>query len=372
MKNITFVIQKLGVGGVQKNVDFLATKLFNDGYNINVISLSPSVKNTDFNTKGLNLTINSKGLKRFKLFRFIQKIQFLRTTLKNDDSELFITFNVYDAIITLLSKRRRDVPLLCSERTAPSKVSRKIKFLSKVVYNSSSGVVFQTEDAKNYFSHKISKKGIIIHNPYIPKKSLEQSDHIAFENRKNIVVSAVARFEHRKGIDILLKGFALFLEKHHDYKLLIFGDYYKSKRYKDLARKLKIENKVFFMGYRSNVSWEMRDSKIFVLPSRVEGIPNILLEFLAQGVPTVSSDCPSGGTKLLTNNSDRGLLFRNEDYIDLAKKMVYLVENPVFSEKLSIKAIEVKDVYNEKDIYNKWKNYIDKIIDRAKNEKSNK
>ena len=63
-----------------------------------------------------------------------------------------------------------------------------------------------------------------------------------------------------------------------------------------------------------------RAARLFVLPSRSEGIPNILIEAMMARIPTVSSDCSPGGARLLTSNGEVGLLAENNNIMSLAEK----------------------------------------------------
>ncbi|KUP05094.1 hypothetical protein Q73_13495 [Bacillus coahuilensis m2-6] len=194
------------------------------------------------------------------------------------------------------------------------------------------GLVFQTKDAMDYHGKLIAQKSTVIPNPYIRKgKPLD----IYTGEREKVIATAAARFEHKKGIDILISAFFEVHKKHPDYRLVIFGAGHLYNQYIEQIKKLKIADKVDFPGLVSDVAMAVHKSKVFVLPSRFEGVPNVLMEVMGAGVPTIASDCHPGGPRLLTDNGRSGILVPVEDVSSMAKAICRIIEDEKLEKQLS-------------------------------------
>ena len=99
----------------------------------------------------------------------------------------------------------------------------------------------------------------------------------------------VGRLIHQKGVDILLKAFA----ETKNSALLIVGEGNEAESLQEIVRTLHIANRVHFLGVRTDIPSLMKTADCFVLPSRWEGMPMVLLEALAVGMPIVVSDFAS-------------------------------------------------------------------------------
>lgn len=94
-----------------------------------------------------------------------------------------------------------------------------------------------------------------------------------------------------------------------------------------------MNGRVFLPGYSSEVITNVNKSSLFVLSSDFEGMPNALMEAMAMGVPSISTDCGGGGAKFLIENEKNGLLVPIGDVDALASAMDRVLSDRAFSEK---------------------------------------
>ena len=120
-----------------------------------------------------------------------------------------------------------------------------------------------------------------------------------------------------------------------------------------MTKELKIQDKVYFHGNLKNPFNVLRHSDIFVLPSRVEGFPNVLLEALSAGKPCISFNCPSGPSDLISHNNN-GLLVNPNDIVAMAEAMQFLIDNPEIRKKFSSQANDIIQRFNEVKIMMLW------------------
>ncbi|MDN3516816.1 glycosyltransferase [Aquisalimonas lutea] len=112
------------------------------------------------------------------------------------------------------------------------------------------------------------------------------------------VFLGVGRFTAQKDFATLLRAFAA-LRRSRPGRLILLGDGPERDRLETLARELGIGADVAMPGFRDNPWAWMARSSVFVLSSRWEGAPNVLVEAMAAGTPVVATDCPSGPAEIL-------------------------------------------------------------------------
>jgi glycosyltransferase involved in cell wall biosynthesis len=128
---------------------------------------------------------------------------------------------------------------------------------------------------------------------------------VRFRNEGNLILGYIGQLIPRKGLDILLGAVSRL--SFDNWRLAIIGEGKSRASLEILAEKLGIKNKVCFFGFKEDRIAFLRGFDLFVLPSRLEGIPRCIMEAMAAGVPAVASDIP--GCRDLITHGQTGLLF---------------------------------------------------------------
>jgi len=138
---------------------------------------------------------------------------------------------------------------------------------------------------------------------------------------EDFVIGNVARLETRKGHKFLIDAFKNVVEKQKDnhVKLLIIGEGNKRENLESYVRELKLENKVIFTGYREDVEELMAIMDIFVLTSLREGLPRVLVQAAAVGIPSVAFNV-DGVPEIIRDNFN-GFLVRVRDVGQLVNRI---------------------------------------------------
>lgn len=168
-----------------------------------------------------------------------------------------------------------------------------------------------------------------IYNPTLTddvyKRAKEPVDHPWFDGDQPVVLG-VGRLTDQKGFDTLINSFAHLVEEW-DARLVILGEGEDRDTLKSRAREHGIDDWVDLPGYVDNPYAFMREADVFVLSSRYEGMPNVLVEAAAIGTPLVATDCPSGPRELL-NGGEAGELVPVEDPRAMAEAIDRQLTNP--------------------------------------------
>jgi glycosyltransferase involved in cell wall biosynthesis len=162
---------------------------------------------------------------------------------------------------------------------------------------------------------------------------------------------AIGRLSHEKGFDLLLA--ALSRVDLHDWAVEIFGEGPCRNELERQCLHLGLSTRVTFKGWTENPANELDRAGLFVMPSRHEGFPNVLLEALARGVPVISFDCPSGPRHIIRNNED-GLLVPAQRVDLLAAAISRVLEDPDLRQTFSENALNNIRRFEQYKIEQQW------------------
>ena len=161
----------------------------------------------------------------------------------------------------------------------------------------------------------------VVYNPVVTpdlqNKSEAPLEHPWFKNNEFPVVLAVGRLSEQKAFDVLIYAFSL-VRKNCAARLLILGEGENRPALEALILELGLENDVELMGFVQNPYVYMAHASLFVLPSRWEGLPTVLIEALYLGTPIVATDCP-GGSREILRDGEFGRLVPVDDPVILAE-----------------------------------------------------
>jgi glycosyltransferase involved in cell wall biosynthesis len=142
----------------------------------------------------------------------------------------------------------------------------------------------------------------VIYNPIVTPelqtKANEPLEHLWFDSGETPVVLAVGRLTAQKDFGTLIKAFAM-VRRTHRARLLILGEGEERPEMETLVRRFGLEQDVRLPGFVPNPYPYMARASMFVLSSRWEGLPTVLVEALYCGAPVIATDCQSGPREIL-------------------------------------------------------------------------
>lgn len=179
--------------------------------------------------------------------------------------------------------------------------SRLFDFLYRQFYNNFDAIITQSQYMKKDLVENYGISGdkiVMIYNPVDVDKIIENMQkEIAYklpENKINLI--AVGRLSRQKGFDILIESMYLLDDKYH---LSILGEGEEKETLLELVKKYGLQRRITFAGFQDNPHAIMKQSDLFVLSSRYEGLPNVLLEANACGLGAVAFDTPGGTAEII-------------------------------------------------------------------------
>ena len=358
---IMFVLAGLGAGGAERVVSLLSGEMIQRGHAILVVSFDapddPVYHSLHPQVDTVRLAIPAGG---GSLLRGIgasrRRTAALRRLLKQRRPDVVISFLTKINVISVLASAGLHIPVIISERNNPS-AQRAHPFWAvawKIAARRASAIVLQTEAIKSLYPAHIRSRAVVIPNPVVPA-TVEREPH---EGR---VLTAVGRLEWQKGFDLLIKAFAAIAGDFPDWKLVIWGEGAERSRLQWLADQTACSDQIDLAGKSPSQADWIRKADLFVLSSRYEGFPNVLIEAMAAGVPALSFRCDFGPEEIIDDGVD-GVLVEPENIENLAHALRNLMENEKFRSDIGAAALASMARYRVSEVVSKWEAFVKKEI----------
>lgn len=336
MKKFFFIIESLGKygGGAENVIINICNQLAKLNKNVYLIALT---NKDQFYKKNISCRVKLVVLPFEKSF---YSILTLNNFIKKNNPYLVVSTSFHISVLAGLLKIFQKKSFFLIIRISNSMISyfenfNQIKmkfifyiflFMTKYYDRIICPSVGQKNQLKNYIDKKFFKKIYVISNPVnlqlIIKKSLNNKIHAKLFNK--LFFLTVGRLVAQKDHFTLIKAFNYFLSIYKGkkkYYLAIIGRGVMYEKLKKFIVQYKLSQRVFLLKHKKNPYPYIRKSKIFILSSRYEGYPNVLLEAQALKKKIISTNCLFGPSEILSNGRF-GYLVNPGDYKKLGLTML--------------------------------------------------
>lgn len=176
-------------------------------------------------------------------------------------------------------------------------------------------------------------------------KMREKIDHKWFKHKKNHLIVAVGTLAYWKGFDDLINAISILIKKKVNLKLVIIGDGPDKNSLQNLIKSNNLSQKVQILKPVLNTLKYFYNSDIFVLSSRVEGMPNVMIEAMMCGCTVVATNCFTGPREIIGKNK-YGYLAKLNNPFDLSKNILKAINKKTSTNKTQkiIKKFTVEEV----------------------------
>lgn len=288
---------------------------------------------TELQLRKLNfypMTLKSQGAFNIKYLLDIIKI-IKEYNINIIQSHLFGS-NVYCSIAGIIC----NVPVISTfhGHIDIDKNDKLLRYKFAIINKGSKRIVFVSDHLKNYYlqnTNVMKNKTLTIHNGidtshYMRKKNTDIRKELGLSD-KHVLIGSIGNIGEAKGYDILMKAVASVNIIRPECRFIIVGDQSNSLYYDllKLRSELKIDNVVYFLGFRHDVNIILNNCDLFVLPSISEGLSIATLEAMSCGIPVVATK--SGGPEEFVKNGVNGLLVNANDVQSLTDGILNLLEN---------------------------------------------
>ncbi|MBP1617322.1 MAG: glycosyltransferase [Bacteroidetes bacterium] len=166
-------------------------------------------------------------------------------------------------------------------------------------------------------------------------------------------VIAVGRYDYQKGFDDLIAAWKIVAQTHNEWKLDIFGNGQLKEVLNIQINEAGLRECVSLKPPVSHIGEELLQSSLFAMSSRYEGLPMVLLESQAYGLPIVSYACKCGPRDVITDGVD-GFLVPEGDISGFANKLLQLIEDSDLRKQMGYLARKNSARFSEEKIMKQW------------------
>lgn len=366
-KNIVIIISALNMGGAQRVVSILANNWSKSGYKVTLISTFSEQIEKHFiiydNVKILKVK-NSPFLSDIPFINLIWKLLHLRMLIKAQNPDIVISFLARVNIAAALATLGLKLPLIICERTWPpfTSLSNNLNWLYKIIFRRVNQIIVQTNESKSWLRKNYTFiKAEVIPNPVVyplPKEASGVINPTSIVSPERKIILASGRFHKFKQFNLLINAFSMIKEDFLDWDLIILGDGEEREHLETLSREVDVLNRIFLPGSVGNIADWYQRADLFVLSSKVEGFPNVLVEALSYGVPSISFDCDTGPRDIIEDGFNGILVDPNKREIGLRNALSQMINNKKLRSRISQNSLLIRDKYSINNIMTKW----DKVL----------
>lgn len=352
MKILLFAQSLTNSAGIERMTVSLANQLVKNGYSINIIVCGTDIKS--FYELDKHITVQALG------FSFNQRIKAaynLYKLIKQIKPDVLINVAIpmgQISFISLLFLKKRPIIIGWEHfhLYAGSILGRYFRYLSAVLCNST--VVLTDSDRSKY--PKILQKKIqriynftTLNSQYIPRSNYK-------------LVLTVGRLEKQKGYDLLIPIWRMVVDKINDCKLLIIGDGSMKNKLLSKIKELNLSDNVSILPPTSQIFRYYKQIPLYIMSSRYEGLPMVLIEAKTYGMACVSYDCPQGPNEIIIDGKD-GYLVSMGDAEKFANCVINLLQTPQLIEQFGKSSVDdINKRFSTDVIIKQWKELFNKLI----------
>lgn len=307
----------LKIGGAEKVVTHIINKIPRHRYIVKLALCKEEGELLHFLKQRVEI-INMNTRIRYSI------INIFRLLKKEKPDIIFTSIGELNSIIALIIPFFRKVKFVARETNIVSFHVNNffLKILYKRFYNLYDKIIAQSEDMyKDLLLYNIDEYKIYIINNFINKNNLAQINELEINpfDKNFFNVITVGRFSYQKGYDTLLKYLKNFQDKSFKFYFIGYGD--DEEKLISFVNQCNLQENIFFLGKKLYPIDYINRCDLFILSSRYEGFPNVILEALSIGIPVLSSNCLGGINEIIIEGFN-GYIYDLSNPNDLYDKLV--------------------------------------------------
>jgi glycosyltransferase involved in cell wall biosynthesis len=366
MVKLTLLVTNMySPGGVQRVVSLLANKLVEENkYDITILSMFKTADDPFF---AINSKIKLKHI-FYEPFNFktgyFKAVGGIREYFKENDTDVLVFSGMgYGSIVYSALGNTKSLKIIGWEHQS-FHYGKKfgLEWIGKrIASKKMDAVVVLTKEDYEYYDKGLNKikKLVQIYNPAIIDNQVNSYN----SNVKKII--SCGSLVPQKGFDYAIEVANIVFKQYPEWQWHIFGDGPERKVLEEKIAEYGLENNVILMGYSDNVYKKYREYSLYVMSSRHEGFPMVLIEAKSNNLPIISFECKCGPRELIIEG-ENGYLVPCFDVEKMANRIIKLIGNEEKMKEFSKKASDGLSNLAIDNIVQKWEQLFNEVLIKQK------
>lgn len=355
VSRVIFSLPNMTAGGAERVVSILANNLVIRGIKVDIWLYYGCTLQYPLNknVRILYLSLLNQSFRNKR--KLIHKC--LVRAKQEDKNVVFVPFLGAILPLSLCANLGTGIPIVACERNNPyikgSKWYQKLK--AQIPFLMATHCIFQTQDARDYYSLLRDKKCSLIVNPIPETRYKWEGDTSASK------IVSICRLHKQKNIWMSLDVIGILKQRFPCIHLDIYGDgELKDRLIQEISKRDLLDN-VDLKGLTTNVPLILSKSSVFISTSDYEGISNSMLEAMSVGMPIICTDCPIGGARMMLKDG-AGVISPVGDVQSFAAHLERLLSNSNEAECYGRKAKLVSLLYTDEKITDMWLSLFNRLL----------
>lgn len=302
-KKVFFIIPSIAGGGAEKVFVDLVNGIDKTIFDVTLIYLTDEGKAYEVSStvRVINLEVKRARNAPIKIIKLIrsEKPELIISTLGHLNTMLLMMKKLFPRKTKLII-RQTNIRSLSKNK---NKIQQIIQKTLNKFYNNADEIISQSESMKKDFIKltNVRKNVVTIYNPVdvetILIKAKETVDHDFTSAHKNFFFAG--RLNEVKRIPLIIDAFKSYHEKHDQSNLYILGEGPEKEKLEDYIKINNLSDSVKLLGFQKNPYKWLKHADLFIMASKNEGMPNVLLEALALEIPVLIQKHPGGTEEIM-------------------------------------------------------------------------
>ena len=360
------IINSLNVGGAERSLETNVPEHCKHGYYTDILTLQYTDSIYTDSLKKNNITLYN--IQKKSIYNPLQIYYIIPYLKKYDIVHVHLFPALYwVAIAKIITKTK--AKLIYTEHSTSNRRRNNFifKIIDKFIYKQYNQIICITEATeKNLRNHIGNNYPITTINNGVnlaPFRNCKPAKDLLFYKERGCkIILQIASFRYPKDQDTVIKALKQLNSHYH---LFFAGDGKRINECKELVQELELNDRVHFLGIRSDIPQLINACDIVVMSSIYEGFGRGAIEGMAGKKPVIATDVPGLSNIIL----GAGLLFHVKDFNALAKHITQLCEDDIYYKKIAKQCYDRAQIYNSEIMIHKYELIYDNII--GNNEKDN-
>jgi N-acetylgalactosamine-N,N'-diacetylbacillosaminyl-diphospho-undecaprenol 4-alpha-N-acetylgalactosaminyltransferase len=353
-KKIALVGFRLSGGGSDRVMANLSKFFHEKGFDVHIIIFHDEIGYSYF---GKIFNLGKLKSERNTIFNKIKRFYHFNKYIKKQDFNFIIDFRFrINSIQELFISKYIYSKYHTYYTVHSSKINHYMpddKLLTGLIYGNNHEIVVVANTIKHLVEEKHQLKNVsTIYNP-IDIDQISMKVNVKIELDYDYIISAGSFDTKEKQFDKLILAYSKSILPKMNIALVILGDGVRKEELMQIAKTNNVGDKVFLLGFKKNPYKYFSKAKFFVLSSKYEGMPMVLLESLASGIPVISFDCLTGPKEIIENGYN-GLLIENQNIDKLIEGIDKMIKNETLYLTCKNNAKSSIEKFHLKTIGNQW------------------